>query len=349
MKKIKKLTITLLTLAVIVGSLAVGASAYEWLDTTDPVTLEVCFIHGEETIPGAEFSLYRVADIAADATFTLAGDFAGYPVSLVNLDTAGWRALAGTLAGYAHVDGLVPIAVGTTDENGVLDFGSLSQGMYLVIGKSVTIGQYTYTAEPFLISLPDADEFGVWVYDVTAVPKSSVYYDDGESGENVISRKVLKVWTNETETSVHPEEITVYLLQDGEIYDTVTLNDLNSWRYTWKELGERHQWTVVEEPVEGYTVSVSLEGATFVITNRAQDVPIDPVEPDPGPDEPGPDNPDPDDPKDIDDPTDADRPGESEENLAQTGVLWWPVPALAAAGLVLVCIGILVRRREHEN
>ena len=35
--------------------------------------------------------------------------------------------------------------------------------------------------------------------------------------------------------------------------------------------------------------------------------------------------------------------------LPQTGMLWWPVPALAALGLLLLGAGILYRRREEAE
>lgn len=37
------------------------------------------------------------------------------------------------------------------------------------------------------------------------------------------------------------------------------------------------------------------------------------------------------------------------KNIPQTGQLWWPVSALALAGLVLICIGLLRRRGHDEN
>jgi len=38
-------------------------------------------------------------------------------------------------------------------------------------------------------------------------------------------------------------------------------------------------------------------------------------------------------------------PGKSYVYLPQTGQLWWPVPVLAALGVVLVISGLLLRRR----
>ena len=66
----------------------------------------------------------------------------------------------------------------------------MKPGLYLVAGKAVTLGGYTYRVAPFIISAPMEDmEQNVWKYDVTVNPKASreVYHD-------TVTRKVLKVW-----------------------------------------------------------------------------------------------------------------------------------------------------------
>ena len=133
--------------------------------------------------------------------------------------------------------------------------------------------------------------------------------------------KVLKVWRGGAQQ--RPEEIRVQLLRDGKVCDTVTLSAENGWRHTWEGLDAAHGWQVVEQTVpEGYTVSISREGVTFVITNTLK--PSEEPEPTPGtPDTPG-------------------------ENLPQTGVLWWPVPLLAVLGALLLLLGWGLRRRDER-
>ena len=86
------------------------------------------------------------------------------------------------------------------------------------------------------------------------------------------------------------------LLKNGAVYDTVKLSEENSWRYGWTDLpamenGQPVDWQVTELTPEGYTVTVSREGETFLVTNTGH-----------GPQNPG------------------------EPTLPQTGSLWWPVP-----------------------
>ena len=142
---------------------------------------------------------------------------------------------------------------------------------------------------------------------------------------NMVSRKVLKIWDENGYEIDLPKEVTVDLLKDGEVFDTVTLNADNLWRYTWEELDAGCNWSVVEREMKDYSVSVTREGITFVITNT-----YNPDDPDPKPTPtptPPPDKP-PEDPK-----------------LPQTGQLWWPVPMLVCAGMLLIIIGLLRRRR----
>lgn len=36
-------------------------------------------------------------------------------------------------------------------------------------------------------------------------------------------------------------------------------------------------------------------------------------------------------------------------NLPQTGVLWWPVPVLSFAGLLMILLGMIRRRGEEDE
>ncbi len=91
-----------------------------------------------------------------------------------------------------------------------------------------------------------------------------------------IKRTVKKEWDdNENQDGKRPAQITVNLLADEQIVDTVTLNDANGWTYTWEainknKLGEEINYTVEEVEVNGYTSSVEYDDATqtFTIKNH---------------------------------------------------------------------------------
>ncbi|MCI7733518.1 MAG: Cna B-type domain-containing protein [Dysosmobacter sp.] len=353
-RRLRQLYIALACLAVAFSFLPQSARAASRIDTERPVSLTLCY-QREQAVPGVEFSLYRVAEVSGSAAFRLTGDFAGYRVSLDQPSSAAWRALAETLASYAARDNLKPLDSGRTGSDGSLRFPNqqttLLPGLYLVVGERHTSGNYTYTPSPFLICLPNLNEAtDQWVYDETVDPKYTGDKDDDR--DDTVSRKVLKVWEDDGNEEERPKTITVQLLRNGRVWDTVTLSEKNNWRYLWTGLDADDTWRVVEETVpEGYTVSISREGITFVVTNTYRpDVPDTPEPPD-QPDKPTP----PDTPNQPDRPDRPGTPGTTtpgKPTIPQTGALWWPVPVLAAGGMLLFLLGWARsqrRRREDER
>lgn len=344
-------TLIILLLALCLLCPAFPALAYEAIDTDRETALTVYFGKDGVHFSGAEFQLYRVADVSPSAQFTLTGDFARYPVSLEKLDSAGWRALAQTLDAYAARDKLTPLQTAITGKNGRAEFSSLTTGLYLVTGQRYRAQGYTYTPQPFLIALPSLTDENSWKYTMAV---SCKYDSDSNTEEDTIERKVLKVWRDDGNEEKRPEQIVVQLLRDGEVYDTVTLSSNNNWRYTWPELSADHHWQVVEHRTpEDYTVLIEREGITFVMTNtHQQDIPDTPPGDNTPPEEFIPDDPPPQgglfppvEEEILDDPVPR-SPGQA--ILPQTGVLWWPVPLLACSGLLLFLAG-WGKRRNYEQ
>lgn len=81
---------------------------------------------------------------------------------------------------------------------------------------------------------------------------------------------VTKVWKDKDQ-SKRPESVTMNLLQDGKIYDSIMLDNANDWKYTWKGLQAKHEYTVVEANVPGnYTALVDRENNDYTVTNTAK-------------------------------------------------------------------------------
>ena len=319
---------SLLVCLLLAALLPTAATARGLIDTGKPVSLAIQY-----PCQGITFRLYRVAEVSAYGEYTLTGDFKDDPVTLKQPDQAGWRALAATLDGYAARDQRKPLAALETDANGRLTFSGLEAGMYLVTWQKHTTDGYVYTPEPFLICLPGLDGEDNWIYDVTARPK---YDREKESVQpETVDRKVLKVWKDNGAVNDRSESITVQLLQNGKVYDTVTIGGEDRWSYEWEGLNKNDTWQVVEDSVtEDYTVTVSREGTTFVMTNTLTEE---------LPDEPTPEGPLPEVPEE----NIPDEPVPQGPALPQTGVLWWPVPLLACAGMALFLAG-WARRRSEE-
>ena len=358
MTKANRLCRTLLLLLLVL-LLAVPAFAAPKIDLDREVSLTVSFTQGETLLSGAEFDLHQVATITENGGLILTETFRPYQVEFSSSDNSNWPAAAMTLSGYVLRDQLTPFLTGKTDPTGRLTLssvdGKLTPGLYLIIGKDHLQDGKIYFSDPLLVQLPGWNPYeNRWEYSLTVSPKPSSMDDPGAGPDEepeTIKRKVLKVWKDAGYTHSRPDHVVVQLLKDGKVYDTVTLNEENHWRYTWEELDKNARWTVVEKEMSGYTVQIRQEGITFVVTNtrKVPHTPTPPTPPTP-PDKPHKPTP-PTPPTPPETPTPPERPvppGPSVPTLPQTGQLWWPVPILLAAGLILIIFG-LIRRRGYRH
>lgn len=266
------------------------------------------------------FDLYHVA-VESDAGWQPTDDFAAYPVTLPdeNSPASAWRAAAETLAAYAARDSLTPLASGHVS-GGRVEFPALEEGLYLAVGETTREGDTRYQPVPVLIHVQGDTEATVKAEEVAVEPEQVEY-------------TVAKVWQGGE--SKRPLSVTVQLLCDGQKYQTVSLNALNGWRYTWtSEPG--HLWQAAEEACpDGFTVTVEQDGLNFTVTNTWQE-PQQPGNPGQPSGTPAPGTP----------PT-----GQPSGTLPQTGQLWWPVPLLLVLGVLCVGIGQLRahRKRKHDH
>ena len=330
MKRIRRMTAALLSVLAVCLLLPLQALAAGSIDLNQDVSLTISYQDGNTPLVGAEFNIFLVATVDEYGELTTTKDFAQFHVNIRGKDDEAWRTLASTLEGYVLRDDISPTDSGRTNAEGSVSFpttgNDLKAGLYLVLGYRHTQNGYRYDPAPFMVMLPGLDkENNIWVYDVTVNAKFDSSLISGNPDDHTIDRKVLKVWADDGHEKDRPKEVIVQLLRDGKVYDTVTLNAANNWRHTWAELDDRYTWVIVEKEVAGYTVEVTREGITFVVTNTySEDIPGEPAPIAPTtPDEPA---------------------TPAEPALPQTGQLWWPVPVLVSAGLLFVVIG-LVRRR----
>ena len=350
----KRMVAYLLAVLMCISIVPVSASALSKIDIGRDVSLKVIYKDGSRELSDVSFSLYRVAEVTENAKCRLTGDFKKYEdtVSLKNLDAAGWKNTALTLKGYVQRDNLSATRIAKTDATGAFVLSNLETGLYLMLGDRTVIGDYIYTTEPVLLFLPGRDAVsGEWNYDVSVHVKYDRDHSGGGGGgkeDDEKSYKVLKVWKDEGHKKERPNKITVQLLRDGKVYDKVDLTEKNNWRYTWKNLSDKYEWMVVEKEEDNYTVSVSKEGTTFVMTNTYdEEEPSPPGENPPGENPPGEEPPDEEEEIVLGD-IDEIIP-KTEKVLPKTGALWWPVPVLACGGLILIMAGCFIKRRQMNE
>ena len=310
MKKYKRLTAFLLCLVVAVLVLPVNALAAGSIDLNHAHSLTVTAVFDGTPISGMQFDAYLIATVDESGELPVLDRYEEYAddLDIRGKNDEGWQEMAQILAREIMLDStLEPTCSAVTDADGVAVFSEIPMGLSLVLGSTMEKDGYVYSTSPFFVMLPEQDlSSNTWNYDVVAnaKPGQEPAKEDYE---------VIKVWKDDCHKDQRPQSITINLICDGEVYDTITLPHNGAWRYTWEDLETNHQWTVTEETVDGYRdPEIRQEGNTFIITNTCSK-----PTPPPKPDKP---------------------------SLPQTGQLWWPVPVLIAAGLLFVVIG-LVRRR----
>ena len=350
-KSIKSWLCLALCLVLCLPMLPGTARAIDPIDLEAKTSLSLTFRPGDRAAEGTEFRVWRVGEPDRFCNFTRTEAFTPYDVVVTDLTAAGWADLATTLSGYVARDKIPPTAAATVNQEGVAVFSDLPTGLYLVTGDAYRSGRYTYTPTAVMISLPSRDAQEQWYYDVAANVKYTENYNP-PSGPAKTKVEVLKIWEDDGDAELRPSEVIVQLLKDGEVYDTVTLNEANSWRHTWTNMSQSAQWQVVEKTVpEGYEVLVTSESPyTFAVTNTLEDVEIPPDEPPlDGPDIPDVDIPD-DPTPGVDVPTpNQPTPEKPDEKLPQTGMLWWPVPVLAVSGMGCFLAGWVKERKDEDH
>lgn len=296
-------------------------------------------------VEGMELSLYRVAEYEELGSFTLTEQFQKYPVSLEQKSQEGWQGAADALADYIRRDGITADAVLISGSDKTVCFTDLNRGLYLVLGQTTEIQEdgktQIYEPQTALIALPDDSQGtseGKDPYQVTAVLK---FEKNDKPEEPKTKVHVLKVWKQDQEKD-RPDSIEVDLLQtDAEgnttVVDRQTLTKENQWSYTWKNLSTLMRWSVSEAEVpKGYTVAVSREGNTVVLTNTAKKSGKPNGETNPPSKKPT-------------DKTTNKTTDKTSDKLPQTGQLWWPVLVLLFAGAICLLVGRVLRDRKEEK
>jgi hypothetical protein len=275
----------------------------------------------------AEFDLYLIAKARDTGEVIPTEEFASYPLDWNVASEGEVRNLALTLQGYIMRDQIRPLRTVKTNEIGYAHFDGLEEGCYLVLGKILVKEDMVAYPQPSVVILPLHQGETVH-HRIQLIPK----YDHSSRLESTAVR-VCKVW-NDDQNPQRPTFVTVDLLRDGEIWDTVELSDVNEWSFAWEDLPVEYLWTVVEREVDGYLADVFRDGEMYIITNSLprEETPTEPTVPPTEPTIP---------------PTEP--PVNPPPDIPQTGMLQWPVPVLASVGLVLIAWGCLRRRRSMEE
>lgn len=297
------------------GVLPVWASsttdAEEAVELRDDCSLSVTYSAGDTVFSGRNVKVWHVADIKEDATYELAGSFTDYPIEITGTSSQSeWDSLTITFNSYILSDGIKADYEAVTDENGQVFFTDLKAGIYLIGNiRTEQDGTY-YVFESFMAAVPDVDESGAWNYEVSAKPKLS----EDKPSKGQVTYQVVKTWKDsDNKDQLRTDSVCVKIYQGEELKKTVTLNAKNDWTYSWEAIDDGSVWTVAEEDVPAkYTVAIRKTADTFVITNTH---------------------------------TVKDAKKTGPKTGDSTNVLPYVI-GIAAAGVILIVIGILHRKRR---
>lgn len=141
---------------------------------------------------------------------------------------------------------------------------------------------------------------------------TNTYAPEEETGDTV-RRTAQKIWDDKGYETARPANVSVHLLADNEIYDTQKLNAANGWKYTWEELPAKDdKGKEIKWTIREQEISGYV--ANYVQMGDNVLITNSVIKP----------------------------------SLPQTGVLWWPVPVLAAAGLLMLILGKLLKGRSED-
>ena len=256
----KRLPAGLLAAAVLpLLSVPVSADALPVPDLQRPCSLRISLEDKHRTEPesGAEITLYHAAELVRTDdgfAYRYTEDFSGCTFSLS--DPASLE-LAAALYTFASENGRSG-QTAVSDADGAVLFSDLTPGLYLAAETRTPEGFYSFI--PFIAVLP-VTENGEFLYDITAAPKL------GDLETTYMA--VRKIW-NDDDTG-RPDSVTVQILKNGAVAETVTLSESNRWRYAWSVPNDADEWDVREINIpKGYTVSYEKSDAGFTVRNTPE-------------------------------------------------------------------------------
>ena len=267
-KKSLRVLTTLILVCLVLQPLSVTAA--EQVDTARKGSIHLEYSHNGIRFPDQEIRIYRVAEMYADGSYERIAPFDRFPVRMHGFTSQKeWQDTANTLAAYITAEEIPPTATKTTNDSGNVLFSELKVGVYLVMGVTTKTDTHTYRFENFCIFLPRPLSDGRQEYDIKAKPKSSATPHPEEPKE--IPFQVVKLWKDEGLQKQRPQRVTVDILKNGVVQNTVLLDADNNWTYSWMAPEGEDVWSVMEKDVPAeYTVVITSSGSSFTITNSRQ-------------------------------------------------------------------------------
>ena len=304
----KRIITMFFAVMMLAAALTVPALAIDRFDPGEELSLRIKFEVEDTCASDVTFRLYRVADMTGFGELVYTSAFDGCGAGKLT-DLTPEQSNRLCEKLYAFLESKKSIL---PNASGKTDkYGELNLPG---VGGKLEPGLYLVTSERFYMNA-ESHEPQPFIVSLPYRGEDDVWeYERAVMPKLADTRAdVIKIWQDKGYESKRPKEVKVELLQ-GEakkVYATATLNGDNGWYYLWKDLPGGYTWSVREvTEAENYTTYVDRIPGGFRIINT--------YTPPPG------------------------------KTLPQTGLLWWPVPVLACAGLLLFVIGWAKQRKREE-
>ena len=163
-------------------------------DQDKPITLTAVFQGDAQGIDGVTMKAYKVADMDAEANFTVTDEFYDYDIDFSALNDQGsWRALGETIAAYVDRDMIDPVKTAVT-KDGKAEFGTVEPGLYVVIPSNPTVYDHkSFTVDISVVTAPLYID-GEWENECVFSPK---YKYDNVPVPGTAGIEVIKIWGNQ--------------------------------------------------------------------------------------------------------------------------------------------------------
>ena len=220
---------------------------------TGSISVSLVSSGDKEPLSGAELSVYYVATVELSPNGKLAyictGVFAEQEISLNDPELI--TKLDELVAGQ-KIDARKIV----TDSRGKALCDNLPLGLYFVKQTTEVAGFAPCTS--FLVTIPMATEGG-YRYDVDASPKTDV--------AKLVDLTIRKVWNTDRYTEI-ADSVTVQLLRNDRLIETVVLSDQNDWQVILTDMPESDAYYIQEIHVpKGFTATYNRNGLVFTVTN----------------------------------------------------------------------------------
>lgn len=257
MKKI----LSFLIMILLINFMNVNADSIVDFNKKGSLTITLMESESSEYISGASIKVTKIASAYLDNNSNIAYEFVEeLKNSNIILDDLTKEDLLKDILKYMEENNIeLNGDINNTDDLGKVSFNDLDLGLYIISQENIVEGYSSI--DSYLLTIPTIID-NEWVYDIDSLPKTELI--------KLIDVSVEKIWKN-NRISI-PDSVTIELLKDEEVIDSVTLSEENEWKHVFERLPISDSYSVREKNVpKGYKVTYKQDGDysfTVINTNK---------------------------------------------------------------------------------